>query len=96
MTRIQTKSGFVCNVDENRARDWRFAKNLAKLDDTSTILQGMAFVVPFLLGEDGEKALMKHVQDKKGIYPTDKILAEFREIMDLLGAETKKSGSSPE
>ena len=94
--KIQTKSGFVCNVDENKAKDWRFAKNLAKLDDTSTILQGMAFVVPFLLGDDGEKALMEHVKDKKGIYPTDRILSEFREIMDLLGAEAKKSESSPE
>ena len=92
--KIKTKSGFVCDVDETKVKDWRFAKNLAKCDAEPTMVQGMTFVVPFLLGEDGENALMEHVKEKDGTIPTPKMIAEFKEILDLIGAEAKKSESS--
>lgn len=95
---IKTKSGFSCKVNEARAKDWRFAKGLADCDsgDESRILKGMTFVVPFLLGEKGEEALIKHVTNKNGIAPTDLIMSEFKEILSLMGEETKKSLSSQE
>lgn len=94
--KIQTKSGFVCNVNENKVKDWRFCKSLAKCDsgEESTVIQGLAFVVPFLLGDDNEEALIKHVSDKDGIASTDKILAEFKEILLKIGESAKKSQSS--
>lgn len=94
--KIKTKSGFVCDVNPNKAKDWSFCKMLAKCDsqDGSAILEGMTFVVPFLLGEDGETKLVKHVMDEDGIAPVDRIMAEFREILQLMGKETKKSQSS--
>ena len=94
--KVQTKSGFVCDVDTNKAKDWRFVKALAMFDDHQTVINGMAIAIPFLLGEKGEKALMEHVKTKDGIYPSDKMLIEFREIMDLVGSEAKKSQSSQE
>jgi len=96
--KIQTKSGFVCDVNENKAKDWRFCKNLAKADsnDESTIIQGLAFIVPFLLGKDGEDALMQHVSDEDGIASTQRILEEFKEIMNLMSENIKKSQSSQE
>lgn len=94
--KVKTKSGFVIEVDEKKAKDWRFAKNLAKWDDESTVIQGTSFCVPFLLGADGEKALMDHVMEKDGSIPSEKILSEFREILEQIGQSVKKSQSSQE
>lgn len=98
MTKIQTKSGFVWNVDEKKVGDWRFAKQLAKCEGNNEAekIIGLTYVVPFLLGDDGETALSEHVKKKNGAIMTSDILAEFREILVLLGEEAKKSKSSQE
>ena len=56
----------------------------------------MTFVVPFILGEDGEAALMEHVQKDDEIIDTNDILKEIREIITLAGEEIKKSESLQE
>ena len=96
--KIKTKSGFATNVNEKKVKDWRFIKALAKCDsaDESKQLEGTAFVVPFLFGEDGEEALMEHVKEKDGTIPTSRILEEFKEVLVLIGNEAKKSQSSQE
>lgn len=96
--KVKTTSGFKCNVNENKVKDWRFVKALAKCDskNDSQILEGLSFVVPFLLGEDGEEALIQHVADKDGIASADLIIGELREILVLAGEELKKSQSSQE
>ncbi len=93
---VKTKSGFECKVNERKLKDWRFAKALAKCDsgDESKVLEGLTFVVPFLLGEDGESALMEHISDDEGIVSTEAIISEVREIISLVGEEIKKSQSS--
>ena len=94
--KVQTKSGFVCEVDEAKVTDWRFCKALAKCDsgDESAMIQGVTYVVPYLLGDDGEEALINHVTDKNGIAPTEKIIEEFKEIMTCIGSNAKKSPPS--
>lgn len=94
MIKIKTKSGFVVEVDENRAKDWRFTRALAKWENEESVLQGMTSCLPFLLGEDGENALMEHVKEKDGSIPAEKMVNEFREILELLGAKVKKLESS--
>ena len=96
--KIKTKSGFVCDVNPELAKDWRFCKGLAKLDsgDESLVIQGITFLVPFLLGNDGEAALMEHVKNKDGIISTPEIIAEFKDIFFKIGEESKKSESSQE
>ncbi len=96
MVKVKTKSGFVIDVDENRAKDWRFTKALAKWEKDETSLIGMADALPFLLGEDGEKAMMEHIKEKDGSYPVEKMIIEFREILEHLGDVLKKSSSSQE
>jgi hypothetical protein len=93
---VKTRSGFACKVNERKLKDWRFAKALAKCDsgDESKVLDGLTFVVPFLLGEDGEKSLMKHVEDADGIVSTETVISEIRNIIELVGEEIKKSQSS--
>jgi hypothetical protein len=58
------------------------------------VLDGLTFVVPFLLGEDGEESLMKHVEDADGIVSTETVISEIRNIIELVGEEVKKSQSS--
>lgn len=96
--KIKTKSGFVIDIDKDRATDWRTCKCLRKIDsgDGSLVLQGITDVVPHLLGEEGELALMKHVENEKGIIPTEKIIEEIKDIIEKLGEEAKKSASSQE
>ena len=93
---VKTKGGFVCEVKENRVKDYRFVKALAKCDTDSTSYVGISEAVNFLLGDDGEAALMAHVTDKDGNIPTEAILNEFKEIMQRAGEQVKKSQSSPE
>ena len=94
MVKVKTKSGFVIDIDENRAKDWRFTRALAKWEKDETALIGLADALPFLLGEDGEKALMEHVKEKDGSYPAEKMIDEFRDILESLGEVIKKSASS--
>lgn len=94
--KIHTMSGFVCDVNEKKAQDWRFAKALADWDsgDESRLMKGMTYAIPFLLGEEQEALLMDHVKDEDGIISTEVILAEFREILNLMSNEVKKSQTS--
>ena len=94
--KIKTKSGFVCEIDENRADDWDFCDYLLMCDSQATMVQGIKKAVPFLLGEKNENALKEHVKEKDGRVPASKIIAEFQEILDLIKQknETKKSSSS--
>ena len=94
--KIKTKSGFTCEVNEDKVKDWRFCKNLAKCDsgDESAMLQGITFVVPFLLGPEGEDALLSHITDKNGLASTEKVIAEFKDIMGQIGEASKKSQPS--
>lgn len=94
MIKVKTKSGFVIDVDENRAKDWRFTRALAKWERDETALIGLADALPFLLGSDGEKALMEHVKEKDGSYPAEKMINEFREILESVSVDIKKSSSS--
>ena len=96
--KIKTKTGFVCDVEKERALDWRTCKCLRKIDsgDGSLIIQGITDVVPLLLDEAGEAALMEHVKDEKGYIPTPRMIEEVKEILEKLGEEAKKSASSQE
>lgn len=93
--KIKTKSGFACEINEKKVKDWRFIKALAKCDskDESQQLEGITEIIPFLFGEKGEEKLIKHVS-KDGIASTEDIIAEFREVLILAGEEAKKSQSS--
>lgn len=94
--KIKTKSGFECEINERKFSDWRYLEASTKVNstDTKAILDGIVFLVPFILGEDGKNALMNHLKDDDGIVETASILAEFREIEDLVGKKVKKSKPS--
>ena len=94
--KIKTKSGFEVNINERRLKDWRYIKAAAKMNegDQSEIATQLAFAVPFLLGADGEAALMKHVEDSDGIVDSERLIAEYIEVTQIVGEKVKKSQSS--
>lgn len=93
---IHTMSGFVCNVNERKAKDWRFIKAMADWDsgDESRALKGVTTAVPLLLGKEQEENLMEHITDDEGVADTEAMMSEFREICLLMGEEVKKSQAS--
>ena len=93
--KIKTKSGFECNINERRLKDWRYVKAAAKINggNEADIIEAVTFAVPFLLGEDGEAALMNYVEED-GAVDSEKLLAEFLEVTRIAGEKIKKSQSS--
>lgn len=94
--KIKTESGFECDINEKRLSDWRYIKAAAKMNEGNEreIAVQLAFAVPFLLGEDGEKALMAYVEDKDGIIDSGRLVSEFLEVTQIAGEKVKKSQSS--
>ena len=91
MVKIQTTSGFVCNVDERKAKDWNFLEALVDCEsENETIaLRGITKVVPLLLGTNEFEKLKKHVE-KDGFTDVEVIMSEFKEILEQIGEKTKK------
>ena len=91
MVKVQTTSGFVCNVDERKAKSWEFLEALVDCEskDESKALRGMVTIIPLLLGEDGLEKLKKHTE-KDGFTDIEVIMTEFKEILEQIGAKTKK------
>ena len=67
--KIQTKSGFVCDVNEKIVADWDFLDVLcdSESDDQTTRVRASRDAVKMLLGKEGAAALAEHVKDKNGI-----------------------------
>lgn len=93
--KVKTKSGFECNVNERRLKDWRYIKAAAKFNsgNEAAIAEALAFAVPFLLGDEGEAALMAHIEED-GFVDSVKVVTEFIEITQVIGEKIKKSQSS--
>lgn len=90
MVTITTKSGFKCKIDENRCKDWSYVRALALCEtgNEKDAIIGLTTAIPILLGKDEER-LVKHLT-KDGICNTADVVREFKEIVQLLGATTKK------
>ena len=92
---ISTKSGFKCKVNENKVKDWRYittSAKIAKSDDELTIVNGVAFLMEFLLGDDYDR-LLSHLE-KDGVVESNILIEEYREITTYIGEQLKKSQSS--
>lgn len=98
MIKVKTKSGFTCNVNENKLKDWRYisaAANATRKDGADALVD-VVFMIDFLLGKEDLDRLVEHVTDKEGIADSVRIQQEFEEITTLMGEELKKSTPSPE
>lgn len=93
---IKTKSGFVCEADERITKDWDFLTLLAHIDEGNELEQIKATeeLLVKVIGREGTDRLKEHVKDEDGFAPIDKIISEFKEILQKMGQKTKKSSSS--
>ena len=88
MKKITTESGFTIEVDEANFDDMELLEKLVELDENILILPK---VLNMTLGENGKKALYDHYRDDKGRSSATKVMAEFLEIMELVGDGGKNS-----
>ena len=88
-----TKSGFKFTVNEEIRTDWRFVRAVADADspDASRQMAGATQMVELLLGKEGEAELEAHVAKENGIVPTEAIMAEVTDILNVIGDELKNS-----
>ena len=94
--KIKTKSGFTCNVNENKVKDWRFVTataKMAKSTDELEIINCLNFCLNFLLEEEQANKLVEHIAQKGGVADINTVSAEYKEITTQLGEQVKKSQS---
>ena len=86
-----TKSGFEFTVNENIAGDWRLAKALAKSQSKKETeqIQGAIEIVKIVLG-DQEEDLCEYLADENGSVPTQKVMEEIAEIMEVISGKSKE------
>lgn len=95
-------NGFEVKVDEEKVKTYKFAKMIGKSvsSDVKERLYANAMILEFLIGEEGEEALLEYVEKATGHEPTEKEMSELTiEIINLMKQENeqiKKSASSEE
>lgn len=85
MIKGKTKSGFKFKIDETKLNDYRFMKDLSKMEENPLRFPA---VLEKLLGEEQEEALLKHLEDEDGRVDTEKVGDELAEILSS-GKEVK-------
>lgn len=90
MVKVQTTSGFVCEIDERLAKTWDFLEALVDCEsaDESTQLRGMRNIIPLLLGKDFDR-FKKHTE-VDGMTDIETMMLEFKEILTQIGTTQKK------
>lgn len=81
---ITTKSGFSVSADTDMLDNVELLDALAELYESGL---GMSKIVTMLLGADGKKRLYDHVRTEKGTVPSEALMDELSEIMELLNAK---------
>ena len=95
-------NGFNIEVDEEKAKSYRFVKLIGKASspDNAERIYASSKVLEYLIGEEGEEALLEYMEKQTGKEPTEKEVTELTiEIINMMkqeDAEIKKSSSSEE
>lgn len=77
MIKGKTKSGFEFEINEEQLNDYRFLKEVARVEDNPL---RFPFLLEKMLSEDQEERLMKHLEDDKGRVDPDKVMEEVKDI----------------
>lgn len=96
--KVKTKSGFSCELDENKVKDYRYLKlavAVHKAKSDIEALEAQMDLADFLIPEPIMNELIKHVE-KDGVSNILDVQNEIREITKIIGEEAKKSKSSQE
>lgn len=82
--KIETKSGFTCEIDKDVIESWDFVKAIALCENEETAMSGIVGLELALLGKSGAKALEKHLKKVNGTCSASAMYAEFEDIMGQL------------
>lgn len=88
--KVKTSSGFECEIDTRRVKDWRFVKAIQKTtsDDPQTQMAGSYEVIHLILGDKNEDALIKHIESlNDGYCPVEAIDNEVKEMLESIKSE---------
>lgn len=77
MIKGKTKSGFEFEINEEQLNDYRFLKEVARVEDNPL---RFPFLLEKMLSEEQEERLMKHLEDKEGRVDPDKVMEEVKDI----------------
>lgn len=93
--KITTKSGFKCEINENRVKDWRFISKNAKLSKLSEVNEIEAInmvneLLVFVLGESGTEKLFAHIEKQKEIVEAQDVISEYSEIVNKMRESVQK------
>jgi len=77
MIKGKTKSGFEFEIDEEQLNDYRFLKEIARVEDNPL---RFPFLLEKMLSEDQEERLMQHLEDEEGRVDPDKVMEEVKDI----------------
>lgn len=97
--KVKTKSGFECEIDENKLKDWRYVSTAARLakspEDEVSLIDGFDYLIRFILGEEQKNKFLEHLAETEGICDSETVINSFKEITSKAGEKLKKSASSP-
>lgn len=91
-----TKSGFAFAVSEKIGNDYRVLDAIVRFQSgkDDAVLSAMMELPRLILSDAGFERLVEHVREEDGVVPTDRIMAEITEIIQLSkdnNEELKKS-----
>ena len=79
--KVETSTGFKCDVDENVLKQYRFVKLVTMIEKDASAIFGM---ISMLLGENEER-LMDHLYNTLGHYPEiEEVANEVNDILNKL------------
>lgn len=77
MIKGKTKSGFEFEINEEQLNDYRFLKEVARVEDNPL---RFPFLLEKMLSEDQEEKLIKHLEDDNGRVDPQKVMEEVKDI----------------
>lgn len=77
--KVETKSGFICSVDNDALGDWEILERLIAVQ--SGEISGLPGVMMDIIGEDGYKAAKDFCRNDRGRVPTEAIMTLFFDIL---------------
>lgn len=77
MIKGKTKSGFEFEIDEEQLNDYRFLKEIARVEDNPL---RFPFLLEKMLSDEQEERLLKHLEDDKGRVDPEKVMEEIKDI----------------
>lgn len=79
MAKIKTESGFECEIDLEKIKNYELVEALAELEENALTLPK---VVNMIFGKEQTGKLKDHLRTEDGVVPVEKMMNEIKEIFE--------------